>query len=137
MPASVPVDLDIEVIAAHGAFGKGRGVCGTARTAASTSLPIICRVSRFAPDIFMPTGVLMPVDSMSVRVLMGMVQALVRPGNLIASSSFSMSFSGVMPLRPLFLRLEHDDGFQHVEPGRVGRGLGPARLAENPLDFRK
>ena len=32
----------------------------------------------------MPTGVLMPVDSMSMRVLIGMVQALVTPGNWIA-----------------------------------------------------
>ena len=34
--------------------------------------------------ILMPTGVLMPVESMSMRVLIGMVQALVRPGNWMA-----------------------------------------------------
>ena len=30
---------------------------------------------------FTPTGVLIPVESMSIRVLIGMIQALVRPGN--------------------------------------------------------
>ena len=38
--------------------------------------------------ILMPTGVLMPVESMSMRVLIGMVQALVRPGNWMACVQF-------------------------------------------------
>ena len=38
---------------------------------------------------------------------------------------------------PLFLRFEQDGGLEHVEAGRVGRGLGPARFAEYALDFRK
>jgi hypothetical protein len=33
------------------------------------------------PAILIPTGVLMPVESMSMRVLMGIVQAFARPGN--------------------------------------------------------
>ena len=45
----------------------------------------------------MPTGVLMPVDSMSMRVLMGMVQALVTPGKRMARFISSVSRSGVMP----------------------------------------
>ena len=36
--------------------------------------------ARSGPAILMPTGVLMPVASMSMRVLIGMVQALFRPG---------------------------------------------------------
>ncbi len=47
----------------------------------------------------MPTGVLMPVLSMSVRVLIGIVQALVSPGNWIAWSISWTSFSGVIPGR--------------------------------------
>ena len=41
----------------------------------------------------------MPVDSMSMRVLMGMVQALVTPGNRMARFISSVSRSGVMPGR--------------------------------------
>ena len=49
--------------------------------------------------ILMPTGVLMPVESMSMRVLIGMVQALVSPGNWMASFSAVVSCSTVMRLR--------------------------------------
>ena len=45
----------------------------------------------------MPTGVLMPVASMSSRVLMGMVQALVRPGNWTMASSSLITSSMVLP----------------------------------------
>ncbi len=41
----------------------------------------------------MPTGVLMPVESMSMRVLIGMVQALVNPGNWMALFSSSVNSS--------------------------------------------
>ena len=41
----------------------------------------------------------MPVESMSMRVLMGMVQALVRPGIRMASCISAISRSGVMPGR--------------------------------------
>ncbi|MNS61313.1 hypothetical protein D3C72_943370 [compost metagenome] len=54
---------------------------------------------RSGPAILMPTGVLMPVASMSMRVLMGGTQALVRPGKRMRESSSSFSFSGVMPGR--------------------------------------
>ena len=52
----------------------------------STSSEISCKTLRSGPLILMPTGVLMPVDSMSSRVLIGIVQALASPGNLIAAS---------------------------------------------------
>ena len=47
--------------------------------------PISSMVSRSAPVILSPTGVRRPVLSMSIRPLMGMVQALERPGRLSAS----------------------------------------------------
>jgi hypothetical protein len=47
----------------------------------------------------MPIGVRMPVDSMSVRALIGIVQALATPGNCSALSSSAMSVSVVMPGR--------------------------------------
>ena len=47
----------------------------------------------------MPTGVLMPVASMSMRVLIGITQALVTPGNRTDASSSSMILRVVMPGR--------------------------------------
>ena len=53
---------------------------GTLRTTASTWVPIRSSVARSGPAILMPTGVLMPVDNMPMRVAIGMVQRLLRPG---------------------------------------------------------
>ena len=44
-----------------------------------------------------PTGVLIPVESMSIRVLIGIVQAFVRPGKCNCLSISSTSLSIVMP----------------------------------------
>ena len=45
----------------------------------------------------MPTGVLMPVASMSMRVLMGIVHAFVSPGNCTIPSNSEMTSSMVLP----------------------------------------
>jgi hypothetical protein len=47
----------------------------------------------------MPIGVRMPVDSMSMRALIGMVQELATPGNCSALSISAISLSMVMPGR--------------------------------------
>ena len=47
----------------------------------------------------MPTGVRMPVDSMSSRPLMGMVHAFEMPGSSSAAFISSMSFASSMPGR--------------------------------------
>ena len=112
--------------------------------------------SRSAPWIFSPTGVRMPVVSMSMRPLIGWVQALDSPGICRASfisvtrSSLEMR-SGVICRKterrnpgaqeeyqvllrpPLRLRLEGDDRLEHGQGSGVGRGLGPAGLAEDAL----
>ena len=51
----------------------------------SISVPMRSISWMFAPDTLMPTGVRTPVVSMSMRALIGIVQALVVPGNLSAS----------------------------------------------------
>ncbi len=56
-------------------------------------------VSRLAPNTLMPIGVRMPVESMSMRVLMGMVQAFVQPGSCTLRFSSSVSSCQVMRLR--------------------------------------
>ena len=48
-------------------------------------------------------GVRMPVDSMSMRALIGMVQALLTPGKLQRVVHLGMSVSIVMPGRPFAL----------------------------------
>jgi hypothetical protein len=45
----------------------------------------------------MPIGVRMPVDSMSMRALIGIVQELATPGNCSALSISAISLSMVMP----------------------------------------
>src|SRR5207247_1247654 len=52
-----------------------------------------------------PTGVRMPVESMSMRALIGMVQALDTPGNCSALSISAISVSMVTPGRHWLLGL--------------------------------
>ena len=47
----------------------------------SISSPTSASTWRSSPSSLIPTGVLIPVASMSIRVLIGIVQAFVRPGN--------------------------------------------------------
>ena len=51
------------------------------------------------PITLTPTGVRMPVASMSILALIGMVQALETPGNCKDVSSSLISLSTVMPAR--------------------------------------
>src|SRR3546814_3290857 len=55
------------------------------------SRPMRASSLRSGPDTLIPIGVLMPVDSMSIRVLIGMVQALATPGMWIARSISAIS----------------------------------------------
>ncbi len=134
------------------------------RTGGQSGVQPGCRArsifSGSSPEILRPTGVRMPLVSMSMRPLMGMVQALLMPGTLRAafisrtSSSFEMA-SGVMWRRmglshsgdpgrstrcargATALGLERDDGLEHGEGRGVGGGLGAAGLAEDGIDFRE
>ena len=54
---------------------------------------------RSVPITFTPTGVRMPVESMSMRALIGMVQALETPGNCSALSISATRLSVVTPGR--------------------------------------
>ena len=90
----------------------------------------------------MPTGVLMPVESMSMRVLIGIVQALVTPGNLdrrwfISRRRARRAASCPAPSHCGILGLEHDGRLEHDERRRIGGGLGAADLAEDVLDLGK
>jgi hypothetical protein len=76
---------------------KALVVPGTAFTVASICLASFSISAKSLPKTLMPIGVRIPVDSMSMRALIGMVQALATPGNCIALSSSAISLSVVMP----------------------------------------
>ena len=54
---------------------------------------------RSVPITLTPTGVRMPVDSMSMRALIGIVQAFETPGNCSALSISAIKLSVVTPGR--------------------------------------
>ena len=65
----------------------------------SMSSPMRWMTARSAPKILIPTGVLIPVNSMSRRFLIGCVQTLGKPGNCSAASISLWSASVVSPGR--------------------------------------
>src|SRR3954452_10394526 len=58
--------------------------------------------ARSVPITLTPIGVRMPVDSMSMRALIGMVQALETPGNCSALAISAISLSNRTQVRPPF-----------------------------------
>ena len=68
----------------------------TEGSAASIAVPIFSISAKSAPEIFSPTGVRMPVVSMSIRPLIGIVQAFETPGYVSAAFISSISCSSEM-----------------------------------------
>ena len=81
----VAVGDDLEVVAADNALGVGAGGAGDGleRRFRPGGRPVSIS-ARSLPITLTPTGVRMPVDSMSMRALIGIVQALETPGNCSA-----------------------------------------------------
>ena len=88
--------------------------------------PSICNVSRSGPKILMPTAVRMPVASISIRPLMGIVQALVTPGNRTASSISAMSRLYVIPGRHSFF------GLRVMVVSNMSSGAGSVAVLARP-----
>ena len=74
----------------------------------------------------MPTGVLMPVANMSIRVLIGMVQALVRPGNRMAASKARVRLSRSTPSR------HWSSGFKMIVVSIIESGAGSVAVSARP-----
>src|SRR5215475_14491705 len=68
----------------------------------------------------------MPVDSMSMRALIGMVQALDTPGNWSALSISAISLSTVMPGRHSL------SGFRLITVSNISVGAGSVAVAARP-----
>ena len=74
----------------------------------------------------MPTGVRMPVASMSVRALIGIVQELATPGNFSAASISAMSLSVVMPSR------HSSSGLRLMTVSNISSGAGSVAVRARP-----
>jgi hypothetical protein len=74
----------------------------------------------------MPTGVRMPVESMSMRALIGMVQAFETPGNCRALSISAISESMVMPAR------HSSFGFRLITVSNISVGAGSVAVDARP-----
>ena len=73
-----------------------------------------------------PTGVRMPVDSMSMRALIGMVQALETPGNCSERSISWMRPSTVRPGRHCSF------GFRLMTVSNISMGAGSVAVCARP-----
>ena len=99
---------------------------GTMATADSISVPIRSSSSRSGPNTLMPTGVRMPVASMSMRPLIGIVHELLMPGNWIARSISSISRSVVIPSR------HSSRGASVIVVSNMERGAGSVAVSARP-----
>ena len=129
------IGIDVEVMSRRSAFGKGARRPGTMRASTNSIWRAELSISaRSLPKTLMPTGVRMPVESMSMRALIGIVQALDTPGNCSDLSISAISLSVVMPGRQSLFGLEIDDRLEHLRRrGSVAvdsaAGLAPDRIA--------
>ena len=101
-------------------------VPGTFLTTASISLANCSISSRFLPKTLIPMGVRMPVESMSMRALMGMVHAFATPGNCRALSNSAISLSVVSPGR------HSDCGLRLMTVSNISVGAGSVAVLARP-----
>ena len=100
---------------------------GTPITTFSMSRPMRSISARSGPATLIPTGVLIPVASMSMRVLIGITQALVTPGYCTAASNASMIFRESMPSR------HSSFGFSWMTVSIMVRGAGSVAVSARPI----
>ena len=78
------------------------------------------------PAILIPTGVLIPVASMSIRVLIGITHALDTPGNSTVLFNISFNFDVVIPAR------HWDFGFNCTKVSIIVKGAGSVAVSALP-----
>ena len=82
--------------------------------------------SRFLPYTLMPMGVRMPVESMSMRALIGMVHEFATPGNCSARSISAISLSVSMPGR------HSSCGLRLMTVSNISSGAGSVAVCARP-----
>ena len=96
------IDVDVQVVARLPPARRRRCACpGPSAPLARPACRCARARARSGPKILMPTGVRIPVASMSMRPLIGIVHAFVTPGIRTAESIAATSASYVMPAPPL------------------------------------
>ena len=105
---------------------KALVVPGTVRIAASIWRATFSISARSVPYTLTPTGVRMPVASMSMRALIGIVQALDTPGNCSALSISAISLSIVMPGRHSL------SGLRLITVSNISVGAGSVAVVARP-----
>jgi len=98
----------------------------TPRKADSTCPPTSSIAARLGPKIFTPTGVLIPVASMSIRLRIGMTKALVTPGKRSLASSSDSSRSRVSPGR------HAERGLSITTVSTIESGAGSVEVSARP-----
>ena len=98
----------------------------TGRSAASISRDSRSMPARSGPYTLTPIGVRMPVDSMSMRALIGIVQALLTPGKSSALFMSETSWSTVMPGRHSL------SGFRLMTVSNISVGAGSVAVLARP-----
>ena len=83
-------------------------------------------MGRSAPETLTPTGLLMPVASMSMRLRIGGTQMLESPVTLTVRSSSSISLSGVMPAR------HWSRGLNWMVVSNISSGAGSVAVSARP-----
>ena len=101
-------------------------VPGTVFTTASICRASFSISSRSLPNTLMPIGVRMPVDNMSMRALIGMVQELATPGNCSALSISAINMSRVRPAR------HSDSGLRLITVSNISVGAGSVAVLARP-----
>ena len=82
--------------------------------------------SNLVPATFTPTGLLIPVASMSMRLRIGGTQMLESPGTLTVRSSSSTSLSGVIPAR------HSSRGLNWIVVSNISSGAGSVAVSALP-----
>ena len=101
---------------------------GTSLTTRSTRARDTIDLGKVVPAILMPTGLLMPVASMSMRLRIGGIQTFDSPGRLApARSSSSTSFSGVIPGRHC------SRGLSWIVVSNISSGAGSVAVSARPI----
>ena len=99
---------------------------GTAFTTASTWRATFSISVRSVPSTLIPTGVRMPVESMSMRARIGWVQAFETPGNWSAASISAFRLAVVTPGRHSAF------GFRLTMVSNISVGAGSVAVLARP-----
>ena len=121
------IDRDVDVRRAGDLLGIHIRRAGTRRSTSATARGQLLERLRSSPKIFTPSSVRMPVESMSMRLMIGCVQMLATPGHgRGARPARRCSFSRVIPGR------HWSRGFRCMMVSVMLTGAGSVEVSARP-----